>query len=171
MPIAPNDNRKFAMDLLGLLGAPALVLVGLLYWWQPWKLARYSEASPSRFRDRVVGIWDYPGPDFCRANPHRISFSDDHQVMTLTYRRASAGFVLPQRAFLYDVSESTDSGIVATMRGETRQGANGAPVVWELFLLSKDSYAWREAALPMVTHHAKLDRCPAETDSLIPPIE
>jgi len=164
-----QDTRQLAKDLLRLLGWPALLVAIFLYWMEPWKPHRHDEATAGFFMDRVSGVWDLEGgSSFCQANPHRISFSPDHRLMLLTFRHEPDSAVLRQRVFVYDISSSTDSGIVAMLRGETRRTAQGAPVEWELILTTEDSYAWRQTDWPPASHTPDRARCPSGTDSLIP---
>jgi hypothetical protein len=41
MPL--TDNQRFLRDVAGLLGAPALLLAGLMLWWRPWDSHPYQE--------------------------------------------------------------------------------------------------------------------------------
>jgi len=171
MTSSTPDRQPFLRDLLLLLGPPLLLLVALLSWWQPWNPKVYAAARAEEVFALVAGTWDWEGADsLCVANPHTISFSPDHQVMYLAHRRPwtdSTGAA--HRVAEYDIREFTPSRIQGLIRGETRRTDQGQPVVWDLVLTSRDSYAWHRTDWPPAGRTKEIHRCPPGSDSLVPP--
>lgn len=138
-----DQQRRFLRDMGLLLGIPFAALVLLVSWWHPWP-RRYDVPIPATIFTVAAGRWDGAEADsFCVKNPHTISFSPDHRVMTLRYlqpRADSAGGM--HWAWDYDIQEVSRHHIRGQMRGEGRKTTTGQPVVWDLVLRSPDAYYW-----------------------------
>jgi hypothetical protein len=158
-----NENRLFLRDLGLLLGLPLLALVLLMAWWHPWPKV-YDVPPPSDIYQVASGRWDWADSDSsCTKNPHTISFSADHKVMTLSYPAPLADGILPEReAYEYEIAEVSRHHIRAQIRGETRLTPKGTPVVWDLVLASSDVYYWHRADLPFFSVTRPVRRCLAE---------
>lgn len=168
---ATDDGRTFGRDLLHLLGWPLLLVAAGLYWLAPWAPAVYHVKQPEEIFAVVSGTWDWADADStCAANPHTISFSDDHRLMYLVHRRPWSDTTgAERRVTVYDVREETDSRIRGAIQGEPRVTETGEPVVWDLLLTSRDSYVWRRTDWSFYAHTNPVGRCPPGTDSLVPP--
>ena len=171
MPTLEEDKRAFRRDLLKLLGIPFIGLAAVVAWWRPWVPVTYSAPTAEGFFTIASGAWDWEGADsLCVANPHTISFSPDHAVMYLAHRvpwTDSAG--KEHRVAVYDIQDHSPSQVRGLIRGETRRTEAGDPVVWDLILTSPNSYAWHRTDWPSSGRTKGVRRCPAGTDSLVPP--
>jgi hypothetical protein len=159
MPI-PNENREFLRDLGLLLGLPLLALTLLIAWWHPWPRV-YDVPPPSDIYQVASGRWDWAdGDSSCVKNPHTISFSADHRVMTLSYQasRTDSSGAEPE-SWEYEISEVSRHHVRGQIRGETRLDAKGSPVVWDLVLASPDVYYWHRADLPFFSVTRPVRRC------------
>ena len=90
------------------------------------------------------GRWAWTTTDTgCANNWHRIAFSPDRKVMTIT---SSKPYKLEDGTLdsvaVYDIQASGPGWIRGAIRGETRKTAHGRLVVWDLVLRSPDRYAW-----------------------------
>ncbi len=79
----------------------------------------------------------------CEDNPHAIEFAPDFKTMTLRYAKGVEG--QPPTVATYSVLEEGDDYLRMRMLDETSIDANGDPVVWDLVLLSTDSYCWHRS--------------------------
>jgi hypothetical protein len=97
----------------------------------------------------------------CSNDWHRISFTPDHNVMTIAsskpYKTARGTF---DSVAVYDVQAHTQSWIRGAIRGETRLTADRRPVVWDLVLRSPDRYAWHRTDWTLGGYTVEIERCP-----------
>jgi len=158
-----SPHRAFLRDLALLLGVPGVLLAVILTWWQPWRRLLEPWAVPAG-RDIfavVAGTWDWAeAEEFCRKNPHTISFSSDRAVMTLRSPEPytdSAG--VQHWVTEYDIQEHTRGRIRGLIRGETRRTAGGEPVVWDLILTDANTYRWHRTDWPLGGFTKPVRRC------------
>jgi hypothetical protein len=87
---------------------------------------------------RVAGTWrwEYRADD-CQENPHTISFSEDRRFMILSYPLSK-----DTHTVRYEILAIGPSAIRGKMLGETRTTPAGQTVVWDLVLVTPDSYCW-----------------------------
>src|SRR5262245_30850879 len=122
--MTPNsaDKKALGKDLLLLLGLPILFLTsGAWYFWLK-LFPTYISASDEAVFDLAAGTLDWKSSKaYCDSNPQLITFSPDHSLMTITYRRVWSD-TLPdsERVAVYDISEHSPSYIRGQIRGETR---------------------------------------------------
>lgn len=111
--------------------------------------------------DVAQGVWTWTTSDStCRQVHHTISFSDDHkQMYYTTNKKITAATGSEDSVFTYDIISYDRHSIRAFMRGETRRGADGKLVVWDLVLKSADTYVWHEGDLPALASTAAIRRC------------
>jgi hypothetical protein len=99
------------------------------------------ESKPLRFREIASGVWGLEHQDLtCKGNAHTIEFSDDGTIMTLRYTRGIGG--KPPTKVAYRVISEGPGYLRMRMEGEERKTDDGELVVWDLVLLSLDSYCW-----------------------------
>lgn len=115
----------------------------------------------------VQGRWAWTTQgDGCAGDWHRIDFSSDRSMMTITsskpYKGANGAL---DSVATYDVLSHSRSWIRGAMRGETRLTRTGQPVVWDLVLRSHDSYAWHRTDWLFGGHTAAIRRCPEPATS------
>lgn len=111
----------------------------------------------------VEGRWAWSiRPNGCGNDWHRISFSPDRQVMTITTSKPYEGDdgKLDSVA-VYDIIDYTPSSIRGAIRGETRLTPDGKPVVWDLVLRGPDKYVWHRTDWFRGAFTAAIERCPA----------
>jgi hypothetical protein len=109
----------------------------------------------------VTGTWAWPPSDSnCLTDSHRIAFTPDHKVMTITAARPYKldNGTLDSVAY-YDILQVTRSSIRGAIRGETRRTDAGVPVVWDLVLKDRDRYTWHRTDWANGGHTAVLRRC------------
>jgi hypothetical protein len=155
-----EEQRRFLRDLGLILGFPFLAVVVLVIWWHPWP--RTYDVPPTRDIFAVAsGRWDWADADsFCVKNPHTISFSPDHRVMTLRYVQPSTDSAgVAHWASEYDIQKVSRHHIRGQIRGEDRRTAAGVPVVWDLVLRSADTYDWHRADWPSWEVTKPVHRC------------
>jgi hypothetical protein len=124
--------------------AATIPVVALLVWAFLWYKRPYVVPSGLDIFAVVEGRWAWSGDaGRCTTDWHRISFSPDHRVMTITssapYKGADGKF---DSVAVYDIQAHTGSWIRGAIRGERRLTADRQPVVWDLVLRSHDRYAW-----------------------------
>jgi hypothetical protein len=76
----------------------------------------------------------------CDDNPHTIEFAADRKTMTLRYAVGVGD--QPRTISTYSVIGESANYLRMKMNGETRLTPDGESVVWDLVLLSADSYCW-----------------------------
>ncbi len=141
------------------LALPGLVLIVLAYlrYVRP-----YVAPSDTDVFTVAQGRWAWTTADSgCANNWHRITFTPDHAVMTITSSKPYEGTdgKLDSVA-VYDIEAHTQSWIRGAMRGETRLTADGRPVVWDLVLRSPDRYAWHRTDWFRGGYTSEIQRCP-----------
>jgi hypothetical protein len=152
-----------ARDLAAIIGIPLAVLVALIFWWRPWQVEYELGEGEDRY-ELLTGIWDWDGETGRCDSPHRISFDPARKVMTISNAVPivdSSG--IPHQATIYDIEEHGDR-IRGRIRGETRTTEAGEPVVWDLVLTSRDSYAWARAGWSVGGQTREIERC---VDSMV----
>jgi hypothetical protein len=145
---------------LAIFAALPLVAIGLLAYI---RFTRpYAIPAGSDIFAVVQGRWAWTTvPGGCDTSWHRITFTADHRVMTITsskpYERSDGTL---DSVAVYDISAHTDSWIRGAIRGETRLTRDGTPVVWDLVLRSQHRYAWHRTDWDRGGLTAAVDRCP-----------
>jgi hypothetical protein len=142
-----------ALALPGL----ALIVGGYLWYTRPYVVPTGTEIFAT-----VEGRWAWTTTDnACADEWHRITFTPDRRVMTLTSSKPYEGFQgKPDSVAVYDIRAHTQSWIRGAIRGETRLTADGRPVVWDLVLRSPDRYAWHRTDWVRGAYTAEIERCP-----------
>ncbi|HEY8258652.1 MAG TPA: hypothetical protein VIG08_13430 [Gemmatimonadales bacterium] len=159
----------FLRDLVFLLGIPGVIAIAVVIWWRPWrKLTEPYRVPEGRDVFMVAaGTWDWEGAEeFCRKNPHTITFTSDRRVMTLRSAEPhtdSAG--IARSVTEYEVLEHSPGRIRGAIRGETRRTAGGKPVVWDLVLIGPNTYRWHRTDWPLGTFTKPVRRCPPNAAS------
>jgi hypothetical protein len=155
-----DEPRRFLRDLSLLLGVPAIAFVVLVAWWHPWP-RQYDVPVRTDIFTVAAGRWDWADADsFCVKDPHTISFSPDHRVMTLRHLQPSTDSAGVMRwAWEYDIQEVSRHHIRGRIRGEERKTASGEPVVWDLVLQSPDAYYWHRTDWPFMGVTKPVRRC------------
>ena len=114
----------------------------------------------------VEGTWDWAGrSETCKDNPHTISFSPDRATMILTFVKPLEGDT--SRDTRYELREVTSSSIRGFITDETRRTNDGELVVWDLVLMSPDSYGWHRTDWLPGMYTPEVVRCPG-TERAIP---
>lgn len=135
----------------------AVVIGGYLWYTRP-----YVVPSGTDIFAVTQGRWAWTTTDNgCTDAWHRITFTPDRRVMTLTSSKPYEGFdgALDSVA-VYDIQAHTQSWIRGAIRGETRLTNDGQPVVWDLVLRSADRYAWHRTDWVPRAYTAEIERCP-----------
>lgn len=150
----------------GLIARIALVmgpvLVGAIVGAYLWFTRPYVVPVNTDIFAVVAGRWAWTTADSgcTRHEWHRITFTPDHKVMTITHAKA---YVAPDGTrdsiAVYDIQAYTRSWIRGAIRGETRLTAQGRPVVWDLVLRSPDRYAWHRTDWFRGGYTATIERC------------
>jgi len=153
-------KRRFLRDIALLLGIPFVGLVGLVVWWAPWK--SYVPPGGGSVFGAAAGTWDWEGADsLCVKNPHTIAFSSDSSLMILTQKEPwTDSMGTSHRVAEYDIQQHTTNRIRGIIRGETRLTESRIPVVWDLVLISHDSYHWHRADWKPYEFTKTIWRCP-----------
>lgn len=119
----------------------------------------HAGAAPAEVFSVVAGRWGWvEGTHTCESNPHTISFSPDWRFMYFLYPEpvdTSTG----RREATYEVRGYTPYSIRAFLLHETRTDRMGELVEWDLILLSKDLYVWRQSDWPIDASTNPLERC------------
>jgi hypothetical protein len=118
----------------------------------------YEVAAGADVSTTVAGTWDWAGrPGTCTDNPHTISFSADRSTMILRFAKPMSDGHIEAR---YDVHRMNRSGVRGAIEGETRRTPSGQPVVWDLVLMSPDSYRWHRTDWSDGGYTGLVIRCP-----------
>ena len=109
-----------------------------------WFTRAYEVPEGTEVFDAAEGRWAWTtDTGGCAAKWHRISFSQDRRIMTITSSEPYAGADgKVDSVAVYDILEHTRGRIRGAIRGETRLTADSQPVVWDLVLRGPDRYAW-----------------------------
>jgi hypothetical protein len=167
-----KGQDAFIRDVALLLGIPlvAIFAIGmtLLALWSPWRIETYQAPSGTSVTELVAGVWDGDdAPDRCVANPHRIGFSPDTLLMVVTHKEPWTDSTGVRRQIAeYDILQVSADRIRGQIRGETQMTSAGEPVVWEVVLVSPNSYRWRRTDLGVFGFTGSVSRCP-EADSTV----
>ena len=145
------------LAIIAFLPLVAVAVLGYRYLTRP-----YSAPAGSSVFEVADGRWAWSTvPGGCDTSWHRISFSPDHRVMTISsskpYERSDGTL---DSVAVYDISAHTDTWIRGAIRGETRLTAEGKPVVWDLVLRSPTRYAWHRTDWIAGGLTAAIERCP-----------
>jgi hypothetical protein len=112
--------------------------------------------------DVLPGVWDWEeAPKQCQENPHSISFTAGGSRMEVRHPKgAVVGNQAPQLVTVYRILAEAPASLRMEIVGETRKTERGDPVVWDLILLSRDSYCWRRTDWPPQGCTGRILRCP-----------
>jgi len=109
----------------------------------------------------AAGRWAWTTRDSgCTNDWHRIAFSPDHSVMTITsskeYKQADGTW---DSVAVYDIRGSGPGWIRGAIRGEMRKTPDGRLVVWDLVFRSPNRYAWHRTDWLGGAYTAEIQRC------------
>lgn len=141
---------------LGLVGTVAGIAAYL------WYIRPYEVPSDRDVYAVAEGMWAWTTSDSaCTRDWHRITFSRDRTVMSITsskpYRGADGKF---DSVTVYDILAHSRGWIRGAIRGETRLTEDGRAVVWDLVLRSHDRYAWHRTDWIRAGYTREIRRCP-----------
>ena len=119
------------------------------------------EGEPLSFSEIASGTWgfDIAGAG-CNDNPHTITFSKDKPKMILRYRSAKEDD--KPDTHVYDIIDEGPGYVRMKLIGEDRTTEAGEPVVWDLVLLSGDSYCWHRTDWEAGACTQPARRCPSD---------
>jgi hypothetical protein len=103
-----------------------------------------EQAKPNGFREFLSGTWgsEYEGSK-CSDNPHTLKLSADGQSMVLAYAK-SLNSEPPTRVEYRIIGEGKD--FVRTQKlSEKETAADGSLVMWDIVILTPDSYCWHRS--------------------------
>jgi hypothetical protein len=117
-----------------------------------------------RIVDVLPGMWDWEqAPKRCQENPHSIAFAAAGTRMEVRHPK---GAVIdkepPQVVTVYRVLSEKPYALRTQIVGETRKTDRGELVVWDLILLTPDSYCWRRTDWPPQGCTGRVLRCPIQ---------
>lgn len=143
-----------AAGLLGLVVAPAVVYRRFVH--------AYDVPAGSDIFEVVQGKWALLGSaGSCDTNAVTIRFTRDHADLILQSPHPLRGTdEVVDSITRYPLLGHTRHSIRVVRRGETRLGADGTPVVWDLVLRSPNSYSWHRSDWLPITFTRELQRCP-----------
>lgn len=151
-------------------GAPfAFRRVKRLLWFAAGVLTGSAAAAEDAAFAQFGGNWGagYSADLSCAVNPHRITFTADHQAATFTWDRPITAYDgTVASTFHYSVISSTPDRITMAIDNESRLTADGIPVVWILRLvMAGRAYCWGRTDWAPEQCVATHFRCPGETPS------
>ena len=139
---------------LNLALASALGLAG------PMVHAQATDSRPT-LREAAAGVWGFEAAGAsCKDNPHTITFSADGGEMTLQYTKSFDG--KPPVQAKYKILADGEDYLRMSMYGEDRKTDSGELVVWDLLMLSYDSYCWHRTDWSENGCTQPASRCPRE---------
>jgi hypothetical protein len=126
-----------------------------------WKTRPYLLPPETDIFTAVEGRWAWTTKaNGCDDDWHRIAFTPDHRVMTITSSEPyELGDGRLDSVAVYDIQEHTQSTLRGAIRGETRQTARGNPVAWDLVMRAPDRYAWHRTDWLKGIYTAEIERC------------
>jgi hypothetical protein len=167
--MAQSDSslRGFLRDLAFLLGLPLVGLIALIWFWKPWPHP-YDVPEGSDIFQVVTGSWAWEDKTgACGRYPHTIQFSPDHALMLIAHSnpiKDSTG--AKPEVTEYEIREHDRRHIRGFIRGEKRTTSSGKPVVWDLVLMSPDTYRWhRTDWFSPWAYTGQVRRCPLPAGS------
>ena len=121
-----------------------------------------QEGKQYLIRDIVTGTW---GTEFegamCSDNPHTIRFSADGHSMTLAYTKSLTAD--PPTRVEYRVIGEGKGFIRMQITNETEKGADGQLVMWDIVLLTPNSFCWHRSDWSDEGCTKPITRCDGET--------
>lgn len=147
------------------LGPSALRALCVVAWTLFAATAVCSESPPEAerlsFSEIASGTWGFDAAGAgCDDNPHTIVFSKDEPKMTLRYASAKADNT--SDTFVYEIIGEGPGYMRMRLIGEERTTDSGEPAVWDLVLLSGDSYCWHRADWKPGACTKPAKRCPSD---------
>ena len=120
-----------------------------------------TEGQSRPIAEVLRGVWDWEeAPKRCQDNPHSISFTTGGSRMEVRHPKgAVVGSKAPEVVTVYRVLAEGPRALRMEIVGETRRTERGDPVVWDLILLSDDSYCWRRTDWPPQGCTGRVLRC------------
>jgi hypothetical protein len=109
-------------------------------------LSQAAESPPPeeelhRLQDIASGTWGFDIDGVrCNENFHTINFPESGETMILRYAKGVEG--QPPTEAVYRLLGEGPGFMRMKIEGEKRTTDTGEPVVWDLMLLSQDSYCW-----------------------------
>lgn len=104
-------------------------------------LGEDSPRTTKDVRELAAGTWGFEVEGAsCSDNPHTLAFSDVGRTMTMQYSVGLDGNA-PTKA-TYTVLATGVDFIRMRKVDESEKTESGETVVWELLILSEDSYCW-----------------------------
>lgn len=125
-------------------------------------LSEVSAARGRRITDVLPGVWGWEAaPKRCQENPHYISFTAGGSRMEIRHPKgAVVGNQAPEVVTVYRILATSADALKMEIIGETRKTERGDPVVWDLIVLSPDSYCWHRTDWPPQGCTGRVLRCP-----------
>lgn len=129
--------------------------------------ASANEGDASVTRPAIVtllgsGSWGWvEGAHTCETNAVTYRFSDDLRSVTAidSHPVPNPDTGVPETEYSYDIEAIGDDRIRMRLRDETRRAADGALVVWDLVVLSRDAFCWHRTDWPDGACTGSLERC------------
>lgn len=127
--------------------------------------ASYAGAPSGDVLSEIQGTWGWVEGQFtCETNPHTIRLSKDRRQLTFTYPRPIVEETGRRRS-VYEVRGQAERSIRLFLTSETRKDEAGKLVEWDLIMLSRDAYVWRQSDWPADVSTPLLERCPQSGDA------
>ena len=122
--------------------------------------AQDADTRPT-LREAAAGVWGFEAKGAsCKDNPHTISFSPDGTEMTLRYSKSFDES--PPVQARYKILADGEDYLRMSMYNEDRKTDSGELVVWDLLMLSYDSYCWHRTDWSENGCTQPASRCPPE---------
>ncbi len=117
----------------------------------------YEVKPPDDVFQVAAGTWGWgTGERACAKSPQRVTFTPDHSVMLIESANDSGGMTVTQ----YTLQWSSPSTIRGLITDETRLTPEGQPVVWDLVLMSPNTFRWHRTDWARGAFTGELTRCP-----------
>jgi len=129
-------------------------------------LCGVTQSRAETVTDVLPGVWDWEAaPQRCQENPHSIDFTPDRKSMEVRHPKGAVmGKETPRVVTVYRVLSESPSSLRMRIVGESRRTDAGEPVVWDLVLLSRDSYCWHRTDWPPQGCTGRVLRCSAPSN-------